>query len=249
MTPERTRAPTSTFKPPYATSSTLAPAEPTSSHPRGTTRPQGRTSASASRPPSHLCQRRREGHQHWKCPAPARELLDISADRADQGMPAQRPAQAHQRVGERDDCGRVRNGAHRRPTGSSRRRLPILNPGSALMLQYRRPDIGSRSPQKSHERVPSAARSPAGHHRPTPAHRRDRALLNRVRALATRRSSGSARWRVHRHSTAWPAQNGGSARVIREPVDHPAHHPAASRARAACSARPECRIPRLQCHP
>ena len=85
------------------------------------------------------------------------------------------------------------------------------------MLQYRRPDIGSRSPQKSHERVPSAARSPAGHHRPAPAHRRDRALLNRVRALATRRSPGSARWRVHRHSTAWPAQNGGSVRVLPDP--------------------------------
>ena len=33
--------------------------------------------------------------------------------------------------------------------------------------------------------------------------------------------------------------NGGSARVIRELVDHSPHHPAASRARAAFSTRPE----------
>src|SRR5262252_6256345 len=52
MTPERTRAPSNTFKPPYTTSSALAPAEPVSSHRRGTTRPHGRTSASASRPPA-----------------------------------------------------------------------------------------------------------------------------------------------------------------------------------------------------
>jgi hypothetical protein len=36
-----------------------------------------------------------------------------------------------------------------------------------------------------------------------------------------------------------PVQIGGSARVIRELVDHSAHHPAASRARAAFSTRPK----------
>src|SRR5258707_1224883 len=42
----------------------------------------------------------------------------------------------------------------------------------------------------------------------------DRALVSRVGALATRRSPGSARSLVHRHSTAWPAQIGGSASVL-----------------------------------
>jgi hypothetical protein len=42
----------STYTPPYTTSSRLAPAELISSHRRGTTRPHGRTSASASRPPT-----------------------------------------------------------------------------------------------------------------------------------------------------------------------------------------------------
>jgi hypothetical protein len=42
-------------------------------------------------------------------------------------------------------------------------------------------------------------------------------------------------------ATKYPAVEhiGGSARVIRELVDHSAHHSAASRARAAFSARPE----------
>src|SRR6266487_1498773 len=52
MTPQRTRAPAVTLRPPYTTSSTLVPAETINSQPRGITRPHGRTSTSASRPPA-----------------------------------------------------------------------------------------------------------------------------------------------------------------------------------------------------
>src|SRR5258707_8264982 len=52
MTPPRTRAPAVTLRPPYTTSSTLVPAETINSQPRGITRPHGRASASATRPPA-----------------------------------------------------------------------------------------------------------------------------------------------------------------------------------------------------
>jgi hypothetical protein len=48
----------------------------------------------------------------------------------------------------------------------------------------------------------------------------DRALVSGVGALATRRSSGSARSLVHRHSTAWPAPNGG---YLRAQLTRPSH--------------------------
>jgi hypothetical protein len=55
-------------------------------------------------------------------------------------MSTQRPVQAHQRVGERDDCGCVRrDGSQGQPEAAGKDcRFPILI--LAIMLQYRGPD-------------------------------------------------------------------------------------------------------------
>src|SRR6266567_2853050 len=108
--PERTRAAAATLRPPYTSSSALAPAELSS---------------------SHLRRHGRESDQYRKGPAVAGELLHVPADRADQAMPTRGPVQVHQRVRERDDRGGIRRGGACRRPADGGRGLRTVNARSA----------------------------------------------------------------------------------------------------------------------
>jgi hypothetical protein len=124
-TPDRTRAPAATLRPPYTMSSTLAAAETTSSHERRTTRPPGPGQRQRDQATHRLRRHGHHGEQHHRGTATAGHLLRIATDRTGQATPAHRPVQAHQRIAERHDRGRVgRDGPHRRQAHAGSRGAP-----------------------------------------------------------------------------------------------------------------------------
>src|SRR5258706_7093349 len=168
MTPEKTRAQSSTYNPPYTTSSTLAPAEPISSHPRGTTRPEGRTSASASRPPTTFANVAARATSTGSAPPRRANCSTYPPIVLTRACP---PSAQYRLISAQASATIAAAYAVTVPTAGQPEAAgvdcPLSAPVLPIMLQYRRPDFGAGT---------SAPTSTAAH--PHPATRRLDSLHN-----------------------------------------------------------------------